>query len=58
MFENLAPRKGMSTKIHSVRFNREMRGGFLSLLVPIIASAIGAIPGIASAVIQAKQSER
>nr|AJW67403.1 pX [long-tailed grass lizard adenovirus 1] len=35
---------------------RRMRGGFLPLLAPIIAAAIGAIPGIAGTIIAAKQS--
>lgn len=57
MFENLAPRKGLATRVVKTRFNREMRGGFaFSALIPLIASAITAIPGIASAVIQARQT--
>lgn len=57
MFENLAPRKGVLYQTARVRFNRELRGGFaFAALIPLIASAITAIPGIASAIIQAKQS--
>lgn len=36
---------------------RQMRGGFLSLLAPIIAAAIGAIPGIASVAVQAAHNK-
>ncbi|ART33370.1 pX [Deer mastadenovirus B] len=38
------------------RVGRRMRGGFLPFLAPIIAAAIGAIPGIASVAIQASQN--
>lgn len=34
---------------------RSMRGGFLPALIPIIAAAIGAIPGIASVAVQASR---
>lgn len=34
---------------------RKLKGGFLPLLAPIIAAAIGAIPGIASVAVQAAQ---
>lgn len=34
---------------------RKMNGGFLPALIPIIASAIGAIPGIASVALAAKR---
>lgn len=37
------------------RRGRRIRGGFLPALVPIIAAAIGAIPGIAGVAIQASQ---
>ncbi|ARE31887.1 pX [red squirrel adenovirus 1] len=37
------------------RRSRKMRGGFLPLLAPIIAAAIGAIPGIASVALAAKK---
>lgn len=37
------------------RRGRRLRGGFLPALVPIIAAAIGAIPGIAGVAIQASQ---
>ncbi|QDZ17466.1 X [Ovine adenovirus 8] len=39
------------------RRRRGLRGGFLPLLAPIIAAAIGAIPGIASVAIQASQNK-
>lgn len=58
MFENLAPKKGYSPKVANVRFNREMRGGFIELLIPLLASAISAAPAIASAVIQSKSAEK
>lgn len=35
--------------------HRRMKGGFLPALIPIIAAAIGAIPGIASVAVQASQ---
>lgn len=34
---------------------KNMKGGFLPALVPIIAAAIGAIPGIASVALAAKK---
>lgn len=34
-----------------------MRGGFLPALVPIIAAAVGAIPGIASVALQASRKD-
>ncbi|AAN62513.1 L2 pX 5.2 kDa protein [Human adenovirus 55] len=34
---------------------KQLRGGFLPALIPIIAAAIGAIPGIASVAVQASQ---
>lgn len=58
MFENLAPKKGLTTQVNSVRFNRELRGGFLSLLIPLLASAISAAPAIAGTIIAAKNSEK
>lgn len=58
MFENLAPRKGLNTSTRTVKFNRELRGGFIQFLIPLLASAISAAPAIASAVIQAKQADR
>nr|AJE59750.1 pX [Human mastadenovirus C]AJE59794.1 pX [Human mastadenovirus C]AJE59848.1 pX [Human mastadenovirus C] len=35
--------------------SRRMRGGVLPLLIPLIAAAIGAVPGIASVALQASQ---
>ncbi|AWO77106.1 pX [Tree shrew adenovirus 1] len=32
---------------------RRLKGGFLPALIPIIAAAVGAIPGIASVAVQA-----
>lgn len=32
-----------------------MRGGILPFLVPLLAAAIGAVPGIASVALQAKR---
>ncbi|ALB78144.1 core protein precursor pX [unidentified adenovirus] len=57
MFENLAPRRGLSTKMKAVHFNREMRGGFIASLIPIISSLITAAPAIASTVIAARNSK-
>lgn len=37
---------------------RKLQGGFLPLLIPLIAAAIGAVPGIASAAIAAKQLQQ
>ncbi|AAF86930.1 pX [Frog adenovirus 1] len=54
MFENLAPRKGITQIRPKISYNKELRGGFLPLLVPIIAAAISAAPGIAGAVLAAK----
>lgn len=34
---------------------RQLRGGFLSALIPIIAATIGAVPGIASVAVQASR---
>lgn len=33
--------------------HRRMKGGFLPALIPLIAAAIGAIPGVASVALQA-----
>nr|AJE59838.1 pX [Human mastadenovirus B]AJE59843.1 pX [Human mastadenovirus B] len=35
--------------------SKRLGGGFLSALIPIIAAAVGAIPGIASVAVQASQ---
>lgn len=40
------------------RRRRGMRGGILPALIPIIAAAIGAVPGIASVAVQAAQANR
>ncbi|AWY10562.1 pX [Polar bear adenovirus 1] len=37
------------------RRTKKLQGGFLPLLAPIIAAAIGAIPGIASVALAASQ---
>lgn len=37
------------------RSSRYLNGGFLPLLAPIIAAAVGAIPGIASVALQASR---
>lgn len=58
MFENLAPKKGLSSKVNTVKFNRELRGGFIQFLIPLLASAISAAPGIASAIIAAKHADK
>lgn len=58
MFENLAPKKGLSSQIQTVKFNRELRGGFIQFLIPLLASAISAAPGIASAIIAAKHADK
>lgn len=34
---------------------RGLRGGFLPALIPLIAAAIGAVPGIASVALQARR---
>lgn len=34
---------------------KNMRGGILPFLVPLLAAAIGAVPGIASVALQAKR---
>ena len=34
---------------------RALRGGFLPAIIPLIAAAIGAVPGIASVALQAKR---
>lgn len=36
-----------------MRCGRTMKGGFLPALIPLIAAAIGAVPGIASVALQA-----
>ncbi|QXX30954.1 pX [Psittacine adenovirus 2] len=58
MFENLAPRKGLGMRIGTVKFSRELRGGFLQFLIPLLASAITAAPGIAGAIIAAKHADK
>lgn len=37
------------------RVQRRLRGGFLPALIPLIAAAIGAVPGIASVALQARR---
>nr|WGN96599.1 pX protein [Lemur mastadenovirus] len=39
------------------RRRRRLRGGFLPALIPIIAAAIGAVPGIASVALQASRRD-
>ncbi|CBF14204.1 unnamed protein product [Simian adenovirus 40] len=48
---------GGSRRAHRRRraTSRRMRGGVLPLLIPLIAAAIGAVPGIASVALQASQ---
>lgn len=58
MFENLAPKKGLQGQLKSVKFNHELRGGFLPLLVPIISSLISAAPAIAGTIIAAKNASK
>ncbi len=36
---------------------RRIKGGFLPALIPIIAAAIGAIPGVASVALQAARKQ-
>ena len=49
----VAPRRGGGSRR---RYRRgPMRGGILPALVPIIAAAIGAIPGIASVAVNASR---
>lgn len=57
MFENLAPKKGLQSSVRHVRFNHELRGGFLPLLVPLISSLISAAPAIAGTIIAARNSK-
>ncbi|UJZ92510.1 pX protein [Barthadenovirus sternae] len=40
------------------RMKRRMKGGFLPLLIPLIAAAIGAAPAIAGTIIAAKNSKQ
>ncbi|QHB43572.1 MAG: pX [psittacine adenovirus 7] len=56
MFENLAPKKGLNKVSKRVRFNSELRGGFLPLLIPILSSLISAAPAIAGTIIAARNS--
>ena len=47
---------GMRRAHHRRRAShRRMRGGILPLLIPLIAAAIGAVPGIASVALQAQR---
>lgn len=50
-------RKGRRKPIVGGRMRRQkrLRGGFLPALIPILAAAIGAVPGIASVALQASQ---
>lgn len=41
--------------VRRVTRRKSMRGGFLPFLVPLIAAAIGAAPGIASVALQASR---
>ncbi|ADP30820.1 pX [Skua adenovirus 1] len=58
MFENLAPKKGLQGQSKNVRFNREMRGGILPFLIPILSSLITAAPAIAGTVIAARNASK
>ncbi|AKC34849.1 pX [Skunk adenovirus 1] len=40
-------------RTRGMRCGRRMKGGFLPALIPLIAAAIGAVPGIASVALQA-----
>lgn len=42
-------------KVYRVRRRHRLRGGFLPALIPLIAAAIGAVPGIASVALQASR---
>ncbi|ACH90451.1 L2 pMu [Human adenovirus 41] len=48
-------RRGMLGSGRRRALRRRMKGGFLPALIPIIAAAIGAIPGIASVALQARK---
>lgn len=41
--------------VRRVSRRKGLRGGFLPALIPIIAAAIGAVPGIASVALQARR---
>ncbi|AGK27136.1 pX [Baboon adenovirus 3] len=48
-------RRGMAGSGRRRALRRRMKGGILPALIPIIAAAIGAIPGIASVAVQASR---
>ncbi|AAW33442.1 protein X [Human adenovirus 16] len=47
--------RGMRRHRRRRAISKRLGGGFLPALIPIIAAAIGAIPGIASVAVQASQ---
>nr|AAB19000.1 protein mu precursor [Human adenovirus 40] len=50
-------RRGMAGSGRRPPLRRRIKGGFLPALIPIIAAAIGAIPGVASVALQAARKQ-
>ncbi|WGH00124.1 pX [Human mastadenovirus G] len=50
-------RRGMAGSGRRRALRRRMKGGILPALIPIIAAAIGAIPGVASVALQAARNK-
>ncbi|ABH01051.1 pX [simian adenovirus 2] len=50
-------RRGMTGSGRRRALRRRMKGGILPALIPIIAAAIGAIPGVASVALQAARNK-
>lgn len=50
-------RRGMAGSGRRRALRRRIKGGFLPALIPIIAAAIGAIPGVASVALQAARKQ-
>ncbi|ALE30395.1 pX [Simian adenovirus 16] len=48
-------RRGLVGRGRRRAMRRRMKGGVLPLLIPLIAAAIGAVPGIASVALQASR---
>lgn len=51
-----ATRRRRTYRTYDARRSKKMRGGILPFLAPILAAAVGAIPGIASVALAAKRN--
>lgn len=57
---SITSRRGRRSRLSGgrcMRQRRRLRGGFLPAIIPLIAAAIGAVPGIASVALQASHRQ-